>query len=73
MSVDVPWSPYDVDGRSYDWLGLAEAADLLFVMAYDIQSQVGGMQHVITLVLLYIGRTLDASLMRAAGDWCSTI
>jgi spore germination protein YaaH len=48
VSVDVPWSPYDVDGRNYDWLGLAEAADLLFVMAYDIQSQVSTMlQHVV--------------------------
>eukprot|EP00775_Hariotina_reticulata_P010253 gene10253-10411_t len=42
VSVDVPWSPHDVDGRNYDWLGLAEAADLLFVMAYDIQSQILG-------------------------------
>ena len=38
--MDVPWSPYDVDGRNYDWLGLAEAADILFVMSYDMQSQV---------------------------------
>lgn len=40
VSVDIPWSPYDIDGRSYDWLGLAAAADLLFVMMYDTQSQV---------------------------------
>lgn len=40
VSVDVPWSPYDVDGRNYDWLGLAESADILFVMSYDMQSQV---------------------------------
>lgn len=40
ISVDVPWSPYDIDGRSYDWAGLAAAADLLFVMVYDTQSQV---------------------------------
>lgn len=40
-SVDVPWSPYDVDGRNYDWAGLAAAADLLFIMAYDTASQVG--------------------------------
>ncbi len=40
VSVDVPWSPYGIDGRSYDWQGLAQAADLLFVMAYDMQSQV---------------------------------
>lgn len=42
VSVDVPWSPLDVDGRSYDWAGLAAAADLLFVMAYDQQSQMWG-------------------------------
>ena len=32
VTVDVPWSPADIDGRSYDWGGLAAAADLLFVM-----------------------------------------
>jgi di-N-acetylchitobiase len=40
--VDIPWSPYGVDGRWYDWAALAAAADLLFVMAYDTASQVGG-------------------------------
>lgn len=40
VTVDVPWSPYDIDGRSYDFKGLAEAADLLFIMMYDTQSQV---------------------------------
>ena len=39
ISVDVPWSPAGVDGRNYDWLGLSQAADILFVMAYDMQSQ----------------------------------
>ena len=39
ISVDVPWSPTGVDGRYYDWLGLSQAADILFVMAYDMQSQ----------------------------------
>jgi spore germination protein YaaH len=34
-------SPYDIAGRNYDWLGLAEAADTLFIMAYDTESQVG--------------------------------
>lgn len=50
--MDVPWSPYGIDGRSYDWQGLAAAADLLFMMAYDMQSQaslgrrgVGGCTH----------------------------
>lgn len=40
VTVDVPWSPYDIDGRSFDWKGLAAAADLLFIMLYDTQSQV---------------------------------
>lgn len=40
VSVDIPWSPFDIDGRYYDWLKLAAAADILFVMAYDTQSQV---------------------------------
>lgn len=38
--VDVPWSPWDIDGRLYDWQGLAAAADLLLIMAYDMQSGV---------------------------------
>eukprot|EP00878_Enallax_costatus_P018615 GHUV01019606.1.p1 GENE.GHUV01019606.1~~GHUV01019606.1.p1 ORF type:complete len:275 (+),score=60.00 GHUV01019606.1:105-929(+) len=42
VSVDIPWSPYDVDGRNYDWLKLAEAANVLFLMAYDTQSQILG-------------------------------
>lgn len=42
VSVDIPWSPYDVDGRSYDWRGLGDAVDLLFVMVYDVQSQIIG-------------------------------
>jgi len=40
VSVCVPWSPYDIDQRSYDWRALADAADFLYVMAYDIQSQI---------------------------------
>jgi hypothetical protein len=40
VSVDIPWSPYGIDGRWYDWLGMAQAADLLFFMAYDMQAQV---------------------------------
>eukprot|EP01026_Neomeris_dumetosa_P080747 TRINITY_DN8984_c0_g1_i4.p1 TRINITY_DN8984_c0_g1~~TRINITY_DN8984_c0_g1_i4.p1 ORF type:complete len:270 (+),score=19.00 TRINITY_DN8984_c0_g1_i4:1-810(+) len=42
VSVDIPWSPYGVDNRYYDWIGLANAADILFVMAYDMQSQIWG-------------------------------
>jgi len=43
--VDVAWSPYGIDGRNYDILGVAAAADLLFVMAYDMQSQVAATAH----------------------------
>lgn len=40
VSVDVPWSPDCIDRRCFDFAGLAQAADVLFVMAYDMQSQV---------------------------------
>lgn len=40
VSVDVPWSPDCIDRRCFDFAGLAHAADVLFVMAYDMQSQV---------------------------------
>ena len=40
VSVDVPWSPDGIDNRYFDWLGLAQAADFLFVMAYDMRSQI---------------------------------
>ncbi|RWS07308.1 Di-N-acetylchitobiase-like protein [Dinothrombium tinctorium] len=44
VTFDVPWSPINelgngVDGRNYDFIGLANNCDFLFVMAYDIQSQ----------------------------------
>jgi len=40
ISVCAAWSPHDIDGRAYDYVGLAEAADLLYVMDYDTKSQV---------------------------------
>ena len=40
VSVDVAWSPKCIDGRCYDFKGLSEHSDLLFVMAYDMRSQV---------------------------------
>eukprot|EP00658_Telonema_sp_P-2_P066818 TRINITY_DN55785_c0_g1_i1.p1 TRINITY_DN55785_c0_g1~~TRINITY_DN55785_c0_g1_i1.p1 ORF type:complete len:217 (+),score=45.91 TRINITY_DN55785_c0_g1_i1:70-720(+) len=36
VSVCVAWSPDDIDGRAYDNAGLAAAADLLYVMVYDL-------------------------------------
>eukprot|EP00040_Diaphanoeca_grandis_P012293 m.62432 g.62432 ORF g.62432 m.62432 type:complete len:401 (-) comp23154_c1_seq3:152-1354(-) len=41
-SVCVAWSPDDIDGRAYNAPGLADAADLLYVMVYDTQSQIFG-------------------------------
>eukprot|EP01050_Picozoa_sp_SAG11_P044949 SAG11_NODE_22134_length_411_cov_1.157051_1_plen_110_part_01 len=31
VSVDVGWSPDNIDGRYYDYVGLAAAADFLYV------------------------------------------
>jgi di-N-acetylchitobiase len=42
VAVDVAWSPQGIDGRMYDYAGLAKAADLLFIMSYDLRSQVFG-------------------------------
>jgi di-N-acetylchitobiase len=36
------WSPDDIDGRDYDYLGLSQAADYLFVMNYDTRSAIYG-------------------------------
>lgn len=40
VSLDAAWGPYDVDGRNYPWVQLAEAVDVFFVMAYDTRSQI---------------------------------
>ncbi len=37
--MDVAWSAPCIDGRCYDYTGLASASDFLFVMAYDLRSQ----------------------------------
>jgi di-N-acetylchitobiase len=42
ISVDVAWSPAGIDSRYYDYVGLSEASDYFFVMAYDEQSQILG-------------------------------
>ncbi|KAK3769199.1 hypothetical protein RRG08_005146 [Elysia crispata] len=41
VTVDVAWKP-NIDLRFYDYVGLAENSDFLFVMAYDEQSQIFG-------------------------------
>ena len=40
VSVCVAWSPDSIDGRSYDYVGLANGSDLLYVMVYDTRSQI---------------------------------
>lgn len=40
ISVDVAWSPACIDLRCYDYAGIANVSDVLFVMAYDMRSQV---------------------------------
>ncbi|XP_067892714.1 di-N-acetylchitobiase-like [Heterodontus francisci] len=40
VSFDVAWSPDCIDGRCYDYAAIAKSCDLLFVMSYDIQSQI---------------------------------
>ena len=43
VTVDVAWSPNCIDGRCYDAVGLADACDFLFVMSYDLRSQIYNM------------------------------
>lgn len=40
VTFDVAWSPKNIDGRCYNYTGIADACDFLFVMSYDEQSQV---------------------------------
>lgn len=40
LVVCTAWSPDNIDGRDYDYRGLANAADYLFVMNYDTQSAI---------------------------------
>lgn len=40
MSVDTAWSVPCKDHRCYDYAGLANASDFLFIMGYDIRSQI---------------------------------
>lgn len=40
VSVDVAWSPNNIDGRAFPYLQMANVSDLLFVMSYDTRSQV---------------------------------
>ncbi|KAM4722590.1 di-N-acetylchitobiase [Rhinophrynus dorsalis] len=40
VTFDVAWSPNCVDLRCYNYTGIAEVCDFLFVMSYDEQSQI---------------------------------
>lgn len=43
VSVCAAWSPgipSGIDGRAYDYIGLAKASDFLYVMQYDTRSQI---------------------------------
>jgi len=42
FTVDVAWSPNCTDDRCYDHAAIAAATDFLFIMAYDMQSQIWG-------------------------------
>ncbi|XP_071542123.1 di-N-acetylchitobiase-like [Panulirus ornatus] len=40
VSFDVAWSANGIDGRHYDYKSIANYSDLIFIMAYDEQSQI---------------------------------
>uniref|UniRef100_K3WX45 GH18 domain-containing protein n=1 Tax=Globisporangium ultimum (strain ATCC 200006 / CBS 805.95 / DAOM BR144) TaxID=431595 RepID=K3WX45_GLOUD len=40
ITFDVSWAPRGVDGRYYQWKELADVVDFLFVMSYDMRSQI---------------------------------
>ena len=42
VSVDVGWNPNNVDERNYDIEGLSNACDFLYIMSYDVMSQIVG-------------------------------
>jgi len=42
LTLDVAWSPACVDKRCYDYTSLADIVDFIFIMSYDVRSQVFG-------------------------------
>lgn len=40
VSFDVAWSADGIDGRFYEYKAIANYSDLIFIMAYDEQSQI---------------------------------
>lgn len=42
VTFDVAWSPNCIDGRCYDYKGIADATDFVVIMSYDERSQIFG-------------------------------
>lgn len=40
VSFDVAWSAHGIDGRYYEYKKIADYSDVIFIMAYDEQSQI---------------------------------
>ena len=40
VSFDVAWSAEGIDGRYYEYKKIASYSDVIFIMAYDEQSQI---------------------------------
>lgn len=40
VSFDVAWSAKGIDGRYYEYKKIATYSDVIFIMAYDEQSQI---------------------------------
>jgi len=55
-SFDVAWASNDIDGRAFDYAGLAAASDFLFIMDYDTRSQ-------LTLAKCFAGPNSPTSTM----------
>jgi len=40
VSLDAAWSPNGIDGRYYNFVDIAAVVDVMFVMSYDLRSQI---------------------------------
>ena len=40
VTTCIPWSPDNIDRRGYDYKALYDVSDLVYIMVYDIQSQI---------------------------------
>ena len=61
VSVCAAWSPDDIDGRAYDYTGLADASDFLYIMFYDTRSQVA-----CNVLFVFLRRTLAVLFRHSA-------